>query len=292
MDFKEHILVELGIKNMITVEMSFGERSFVITEANNPQHVQVQSNSELWFKENLWNIGLSRIPKSAKYVAFIDADIRFLNKNVVCDAIHALQRYDVIQMHESVLDLGARGEVCQVHTSLGYCHVNDILNPYGDKKHYLKFGHPGMNMCFRKDTLEKLGGFIDRAILGSADHHMWLCFIGKGADSLPNSIHPEYRKMIMDYQALCDVHLKKNIGYISGSIVHSFHGKKASRKYRERWDVLIKNKYDPTKDVYKNLHGVLELTGNKIKLRDDIRKYFDERNEDFFDTCDYNDTHK
>jgi hypothetical protein len=293
--FRKHIEEELGIKNFYTVEMAFADRQFVVTEPDNLRHIRVNGNSEVWLKENMFNIALARLPKEAKYIAFVDADVRFLNQNIVCDTIHALQHYNVVQMFESVFDLGPRGEICQVHKSFAYCYNAGAPYPYGKKGHYHVKGnhsfHPGFSAAFRREVLEGIGGFLDKAVLGSGDNHMWLCFIGKGQDSIPGGIHPEYRKMVMDYQAKCDVYVQKNIGSCPGTIVHSYHGKKSDRRYRERWSVLIENQYNPVTDVTKNLHGILELTGNKHKLRDDIRKYFRERNEDYHDTSDFIDKH-
>ena len=40
------------------------------------------------------------------------------------------------------------------------------------------------------------------------------------------------------------------------------------------------NRVDMAADVYRNIYGVLELTGNKPQLREDIVRYLRERNED------------
>ena len=40
--------------------------------------LQVRGNSLMWLKENLLNIGLAKIPKDIKWVAWSDADINFI----------------------------------------------------------------------------------------------------------------------------------------------------------------------------------------------------------------------
>ena len=53
-----------------------------------------------------------------------------------------------------------------------------------------------------------------------------------------------------------------------------------ARAYGSRWRVLLDNQYDPRTDVSRDWQGVLQLTGNKPRLRDHIRAYFRDRNED------------
>ena len=60
--------------------------------------IRVQNNSELWIKENMINLAISHLPADAKYVAWIDADLEFVNKNWVSDTISALQTYPIIQL--------------------------------------------------------------------------------------------------------------------------------------------------------------------------------------------------
>jgi hypothetical protein len=44
--------------------------------------------------------------------------------------------------------------------------------------------------------------------------------------------------------------------------------------------VLRDNDYDPRTDIARDWQGVYQLTGNKPRLRDQIRAYFRDRNED------------
>jgi hypothetical protein len=44
--------------------------------------------------------------------------------------------------------------------------------------------------------------------------------------------------------------------------------------------VLLDNCYDPRTDISRNWQGVYQLNGNKLRLRDQIRAYFRDRNED------------
>src|ERR1700684_2396379 len=45
---------------LYTVEVAFGDRAFAVTEASNPRHIQLRTNTELWFKEQAINLGVAR----------------------------------------------------------------------------------------------------------------------------------------------------------------------------------------------------------------------------------------
>ena len=65
-----------------------------------------------------------------------------------------------------------------------------------------------------------------------------------------------------------------------GTVDHAFHGTKVNRRYVERWGILKRHGYDPLADIKRDWQGLLQLTGNKPKLRDDLRIYFRQRDED------------
>jgi hypothetical protein len=58
---------------LYTAEVAFGERHFEVTQAGNPRHLQLRTDSEIWHKENALNLLIQRLPPEAKYVAWIDS---------------------------------------------------------------------------------------------------------------------------------------------------------------------------------------------------------------------------
>lgn len=270
------------------VELAFGARNFEVTDPTNPNHVQVRGNSELWHKENLINIGFSRLPHDWQYAAWIDADIGFMNHKWVEETIHALHHFPIVQLFQHAVDLGPNGEVMQTHIGCAYQHVHghlpsDGMNEYGSPGINGAVWHPGFAWAITRQGLEATGPLIDHAILGAGDRHMAMCWAGLGADSVPVGVSDTYKKMVLTYQDRCNKYIQGNIGYIPGTIYHHFHGKKKDRRYHDRWQILVKNQFDPQTDIVKNFQGVYELSGNKPQLRDDLRTYFRSRNEDSID---------
>ena len=278
--FRRHIVEQLGAQ-LCTVELALGGRRHEVTGDPSPReiHVQVRAESELFHKENLLNIGLARLPADCKYVCWIDTDIRFLRHDVLEELVHAMHRYRVVQPWRHCVDAGPDGEVMQTHTSWGYCVATD--RPYSaDPSLYgTTFQHCGYACCFHKSDLEAVGGFLDVGILGASDHHMAQAIVGRAHHTLPDTIHPNYRRAVLDWEAAALRVFQKDVGYVPGTIWHSFHGHKAKRQYRTRWNVLLEHAFDPLTDLRRNLQGVWELVG-KPGLRDDIRRYFNARDED------------
>ena len=79
-EFKKYIEESGAI--LYTIELATGNQNFMITEKDNHKDIQLRTDSIIWYKENLLNILLNRLPYDAEYIANIDADILFFNKNL------------------------------------------------------------------------------------------------------------------------------------------------------------------------------------------------------------------
>lgn len=280
---------------LITVELAFGDRFFAVTEKDNPDHIQLRTREELWHKEAMINVGVQYIRQvypDAKYVAWIDGDITFSKPNWAEETVEQLQHFDFVQMFRTAHDLGPNDEVIASHTGFAYSYWHKLQE--GDHSKYASKWHPGFAWAARIDALDKVGGLIDFAILGAGDKHMAMGLIGK-IDTISNLrqeqkasvISSEYLKSLIRWQDLASRYIKRNLGYVDGSIFHYWHGKKKDRKYVERWKVLIDNGFDPSIDLKTDTQGLYQLEDNGdgrfIELRDGIRRYFRARNEDSID---------
>jgi hypothetical protein len=279
-EFCERINKENQVK-LITVELQQGCRPFVTNST-----IKLRTEHEIWHKENLINIGVRHLPANWKYMAWIDSDLEFQNKNWVKDTIEQLQCYSVVQLFSHAIDLGYKNETLQVHTGFGYQYVNGV--EWKDPKYGGVFHHPGYAWAITRDAYDNIGGLIEFAILGSADNHMALAFIGKVDCTINRNLNHHYKLLCKIFQERCEKFIKRNIGYVNGTILHYFHSCKKNRKYVERWQILVENDFDPLRDIIKDSSDLWRLEGSKYKLRDDIKLYFRQRNEDSIDlTIDY-----
>jgi len=283
-NFKAHMSTFSGIE-LWTVECAFGDRAFEVTTPDDPHHIQLRNTDEVWLKEPMQNVALSRLPHNWKYVATVDADIQFLHPFWVDEAKNTLQHHPVIQLFETATNLGPTGAAMDIYKSFGYQHVHNAIpasieSPNLDYYGKSNFPHPGYAHAYTREAVNGLGGFIDGAILGSADFHQMMGLIGRASESYHGGVTQEYKDMVLEWQERAMKHIRGNIGYIDGGIVHHFHGNFKNRKYRERWQILVENKYNPLKDIKKNFYGMPQLTHVGERLRKDMQQYFRERSED------------
>jgi len=271
-----------------TIEMQTGARLHQVTNQENVNHIQIWSSAlpgELWHKENLINIGIQQLTIKEpdwRYVCWVDADIK-LEQGAIEETWQALQHWDITQMWSHAIDLDSKNGIIndKVHLGFMYCHWNNI--EIKSSNNYSMGGHSGYAWGARREAINKLGGLIDFAILGSADRHMACALIGQADKSVHGDMHPTYKKWLFDWQDRAEKNIKRNVGYVHGTLRHLPHGKKANRGYASRWKILVDNGFNPETDIKKDVSGLWQMnveTPRQMKLRDDIRRYFRSRQED------------
>lgn len=275
--FEAHMLGE-GVQ-LTVVECAYGETPHELRPDPRVRHVRVWAKTHAWTKENLVNLGIASLPRDWRYVAWIDADIAFRKPGWAAETVHALQHFDVIQPWETCYDLGPNDEHLGLHHSFGRQWIKDPVST-GKLGVGYTFAHPGYAWAATRAALEWVGGLLDHAILGAADHHMALALVNKAHLSVPGRIHPNYVKPIMLWQERATRHIAGNLGFLPFTIEHAFHGDKTKRRYIDRWSILTRHGFDPETDIKRNTAGVVELAGNKPDLNRDLWRYFRERSED------------
>lgn len=292
LDFLQHMKNTLpNFKtNMMVVELQQGERPFVVTPQVGCRFLQLRSREIVWAKERMITLGIQNLPIDWKYVCWIDGDIQFQRDDWAKETWHQLQTYDTVQMFSHCIDLGPKGEPMQTHNGFMWSYFENLCNPpqgpgenggygYNPKR---GFWHPGYAWAATRKAIDG-AGIIDFAILGSGDHHMSLGLINQIHRSVPKNVNARYLDELLDWQARIKAAINFNVGYVPGTILHSFHGKKKDRKYQERWDILINNDFDPDDDIFPDSQGMWVIDPSKPRLRDQIRLYMSQRNEDSID---------
>lgn len=298
--FERH--VESAGAILYTVEIAFGGRKFEITTPDNPRHLQLRANDEqeIWLKENSINLLMQRLPVDAKYLAWIDADVKFVRPDWAQETLHLLQHYQFLQMFSKAQDLGPDYEPLSVTPGYVFGQFNqpEDIDPNTDKPFYYYYGgktkdgqwsyrHPGFAWAARRSALDLVGGLIDHTILGSADWMMAHALFGDVEKTISQGYTDNYKRLTREWQARAERHIQRNVGYMPGTVNHYFHGKKSNRHYSDRWKLLVDTKFDPLTDLKRDTQGLYALEDNDgiagdrfIKLRDGLRKYSRLRDED------------
>jgi hypothetical protein len=260
---------------LYVVELCYKQQKFILTQKKNPRHLQLRTETPIWHKENMINLGIQKLlPSDWKAVAWIDADIEFESNTWAMDTLKILNGHsDIVQLFSHAVDMDKEELTMSVFNSGGYQHEKG--NPY---KLGVNYWHPGFAWACTRKAYEKMEGLYDQGILGSGDNIMMMSLLGNVDKAINDDNTPEYLKTAYKFQERVRT---LRFGYVPGVIRHYFHGQKVNRKYRERWQILVEHKYNPLDHLEKDKQGLYVPSKTCTpKLLEDIMKYFQERNED------------
>jgi hypothetical protein len=270
------------------VEAAHGSRAFALADlaCDRVRFVGVRSTTLAWSKENLLNIGISRLPVGAEKIGTFDADVLFRRPHWAGATLAALDLYPVVQPWDTAYDLGPNDEHIQTHKS--FASVWHSGQPVvANQGKFWKFNggayeypHPGYAWAWKRGTLDRVGGLFDLGGMGSGDHHMALGLIGRPEVSLPGGVSAGYRNAVISWSARAASEINGKLGFAHGTIEHPFHGRKGDRGYESRWNMFLAHGFDPVSDLKRNSDGVVEFAGNKPDLERAFDRYLRSREED------------
>lgn len=300
---------------LYAVEVAFGEREHGIEfpsrdgltakcdfhESMIREHrwITLRTSQELWHKEAAINAGVRFLPSDWKYVAWVDGDITFLRPNWVGETIHQLQHYKFVQMFSQAQDMGPDYEVIGSKPGFVAAYLSGDLDKlisikhhkepiygyyydYGDKKGLGAWS--GLAWACTRSAWDSVGGLMDFAITGAGDWYMAWALLGRARRYIPRGSHPRFIEAILHWQDLAERHIRRNVGVVSGTVSHHFHGRKRDRRYVDRSVLLADLAFDPSVDMKRDWQGLPVLCddgSDRIrKIRDGIMSWARSRNED------------
>jgi hypothetical protein len=275
-EFVKRIEEEEENVELFIVEMIYPKQRFIITSPTNKNHLQLKTDTPIWHKENMVNLGVKYLlPKSYKAFAWIDADIEFENTTWATDTLKILNgSKDIIQLFSHAIDMSDRNTNLNIFNSFGYSFNKNKTYT----TNYKDFWHPGFAWAITRRAYEKIGGLYDIGVLGSGDNIMALSFINKVESTMNPEYSEGYKNSMIEFQKKAN---KLRIGYTPGVIRHHYHGSKANRNYIERWKILIKHQYCPINHLTYDKKGILIPTNAfSEEFKYDIMQYFRDRKED------------
>lgn len=321
---------------VILVELAFNRREFafencglngtlvdcpdVLGTNHNYRHqfVGLRGPEELWLKENMINVGVSRIPDfNWKQVCWLDSDIVFARPNWVGECIHKLQHFAFLQMFSHARDLrpnyellpedyphaDGRGFVDAFYAGKMFSDPQPINGNGKGKRngkhrpgdggggyHPEPYGarvFPGLAWACTRKAWDDVGGLLDIAIWGGGDWHMAHALIEKTEGMMRSDLHRNYKKIVMQWYYRCHTHIRRNVGVMEGTVLHNWHGKKSQRGYNVKHGLLAKVGFDPLRHLKRDMQNLYQLHDDRstafVKLRDILRKIAKDRNEDSID---------
>lgn len=256
---------------VFSAEVAYEGQGFQTSDA----FLQIRATSQniLWQKERLLNLVVESLPKTYDSVAWIDADVIFLDRHWVRRTLESLATCPVVQLWSRWHCADHAGSVGEVLTSVG---------PGGER--YMAGGpvSPGGAWAARRSVFP----LYDLHIVGSGDAMALEAWLGLKHSRCMQRMNDAMRA---DYTAWADdahAKVRGKIGCLPGDAMHLFHGTRQDRKYVERWDPVIASEFDPVKHVRVGSNGLLEWTPTAPPdLVRFVAQYFLQRREDEGHPC-------
>lgn len=276
---------------LLTVELAYGDAAFALFQGDADILVRLRGGDVMWQKERLLNLALAHLPDSCRYVAWIDCDLAFARPDWPQLALHALERWQLVQLFEIVhylrRDLGERRpEVAYAYAARGSMPAAvargappmDLLAD-ADRK---AFGStsPGFAWAMPRETIERCR-FFDSCIVGGGDRAM----ISAAYDADDHVIArqrmtPAHADSYRAWAAGFREAVGGAIGSIPGDLFHYWHGSVEKRRMRERYAEIEPFGFDPASDIGLAESGAWRWTSEKPELHEVVRRQFFTRYED------------
>lgn len=229
----------------------------------NPELV-VSAKSFMFHKENLLNLALAKVPNRYSKVVFLDADVRFSDREWLDRTSAALDRADIIQPMEWCFWSSTKSKISAAE-QLSRGRRLDIGHT-----------HPGFATGVRRDWLDKVGGLYDMAVVGNGDACLWNAVANHMGLGFPGSTATPYMSKYSDLDEFINrvSSTRPRVGSLRGCFAgHLPHGTAKKRGYVERHSLL-----DRDISVIRNNDGVYEWVdeSNNGPMLD----YFKSRDED------------
>ena len=260
------------------VEHLFKDQEPIFPE-NGSTIFNTRSDSYMFYKENLLNWLMPKVPTQFTKFYTMDCDLIFSSPTWYDDVSSLLDTHDVVQPFEKAIWLKSDLKTI-IHKRIGFAYGHNLGHILNLSKY-----HPGFAWAFRRDFIEPIGIF-DLNVLGSGDTIL-------ASAALQNYCIEEFWKMTNiedDYKSTNNyIDLFKNVRptyYSNNMVYHLWHGSKLNREYNNRYTLFkqycLKNNIFRYAELFeKNTYGIYEY---KEYAREDLNNilldYFKSRDED------------
>ncbi len=272
---------------LLAVELAYGDE-FELHEGDADRLLRLRSDQVLWQKERLLNLAIEALPREARFVAWVDADIVFEREDWWERTRKALESHRIVQPYGRVHDLppGAEpgpfsvGRALLTRPSLGAVSMNGGFDPARASTNMLDVGSPGHAWAMRRAHLAETG-LYDAMILGSGDNAVAMGALGHAeAYVAAHRMNPHeanhYRRWAARFHAV----VGGSLGFVGGDLYHLWHGDLSDRGYGERYPGLAPYQFNPVEDIALDKHGSWRWATDKPGLHEYVASYFRSRRED------------
>ena len=237
-----------------------------------------RSDSYMFYKENLLNWLMPKVPAQFTKFYTMDCDLIFSSPRWYDDVSSLLDTHDVVQPFEKAIWLKSDLKTVDLKR-LGIAYGDNIADTLNLSTH-----HPGFAWAFRREFIEPIGIF-DLNVLGSGDSILASSII---QNNTIDTIFNIYLKLLEGYfKNYYESFNNTRQTYYKQEVYHLWHGNQTNRwssknRYEQFQDLCKNNNITQKGDLFQeNSYGIYEY---RESIRDDFNKilldYFQSRDED------------
>ena len=304
--FRAHLDVPL-----LTVEWS-PEGRFELGPGDADLLVQVAGGDLMWQKERLLNLGIDRLPASARYVAWVDCDVVFGDPDWASRACEALAHTSALQLFSEIAYLDASQTAALLRCTDAGVDADlqryratspvvasariaaesgaDALVEADIRGHARPPGatfrlprNPGMAWAARRSQLAA-SRLFERAIIGSGDSFFLFAALGRAHRWLAEARRFGYGYLAAsrypDWADALHARLGGDVGFLESPALHLYHGELGDRSYKERHGRFNALGIDIERDIVADRGEPLRFARREPAWEDFMRGYFASRRED------------
>lgn len=267
------------------VELSLNG-NFATKGNENWLQIRCKEPNILFQKECLLNLAEKMVPDEYTKIAWFDHDVFLDNETWYDEVSFKLDHYNIVQVFENCYWLTETGTIAKELPAM--CKYPPKPNAWT--------GHPGFGIAAKRTMWDpEIGGLYPYCPLGHGDTvFLYSIFeepvtlhtqIGVGLHNCPD-FQPYFKWLhnITDFSAGKKIGsgegkgAPKLVSYVEGNCFHEWHGDIFNRSYVDR--AFLMTWYNPSKNIFINSQGILELKDTPSTWTRMIQKYFMERRED------------
>jgi hypothetical protein len=271
-----HTLVRAGIPVFLVQHCFPGQ--VPLMPANGTTIFNTKSESYMFYKENLLNWLMRKVPQQYTKFYTMDCDLLFDKETWYDDVSILLDTHDIVQPFDTAFWLGSDLKTIELKRMGIVSAEKKGLN--------LKLSdhHPGFAWAFRRDFIEPKGIF-DLNIMGSGD-----CIITSAAlqkhikythwnNNSPNWILEKYDEYFKSFEG-------NKTSFYSQSLYHLWHGSRDNRGYNKRYvdfkNIILERAITNIDELFiLNDHGLYDFHHSVRDIMNrTILDYFQTRQED------------
>lgn len=277
--FYNHVSSTTSIP-LYTVELALSDEPWQLDSTKYKNLIRVRSNSILWHKERLLNVGIKKLlHEGFKKIIWSDADVIFTNKDWAKLISDGLETHPVVQGFDCI-DAEFSDRVQSGESAMSHTLRTKTISGFS----------PGGVWAGTKAFLQNCG-IYDKNIVGGGDAVFML-------GCIPNYISETIidDNIVMPMKHMHSVEIYKDYitwiyntrqwlstngdaGVIRQKIKCLPHGLSNNRNYCNRHNIL--KDFSPSRDLSINQDGCYEL--NRQDIQDALKDYFKIRNDDIVD---------